>query len=278
MRLQRIKKFLRKFSLLGKALRKFNNDNGFFLSSGIAFNILINLIPFILLILALLGTYLYNHQEVVHHISGYLKNVAPILDPKIIENLMKLIESRKIVGILGFIGLIWFSTMVFASLRNAFNIVFQVKKKRGMLRGIGIDLVMILLTGFLLLVSLLLAPILIFLKGYQEQIHLAIRPLIQWILKYLLPFSFSYCLFFLIYKIIPNKKIRLNSALQAALFASLLWELAKHLFTWYVGNLAQYSFFYGSLSTLIIFVFWVFYSSMILVLGGEFAYFLEEDQ
>ena len=85
-------------------------------------------------------------------------------------------------------------------------------------------------------------------------------------------------MFFLIYKIIPNKRVHFKSALQAALFAGLLWELAKHLFAWYIVHLAEYSIFYGSLSTLVIVVLWVYYSSMILVVGGEFAYFLEEDR
>ena len=62
MRFKRLKKVLKNFGLLWQALRKFNDDNGFFLSSGIAFNILINLIPFIMLLSALVGTYLYNDQ------------------------------------------------------------------------------------------------------------------------------------------------------------------------------------------------------------------------
>jgi membrane protein len=137
---------------------------------------------------------------------------------------------------------------------------------------------MVLLVGILLLVSMILSPVVTFLQGYQERIPVAIGPTIQWILKYLLPFILTYCMFFLIYKIIPNNKVHIKSALQAALFTSLLWELAKHLFAWYVLHLFGYSTFYGSLSTLVIFVFWVYYSSMILIVGGELAYFLEEDR
>jgi membrane protein len=278
MRFKLPKKILKNFGLLWPALRKFNDDNGFFLSSGIAFNILINLIPFILLLLALVGTYLYNDQEVLNHIRAYLRDVAPTLDPKIIGSLMDLIESRRIVGILGFVGLLWFSTWVFSSLRIALNIVFQIEKRRGMLWGIGVDLLMILLAGIFLLLSMILSSMVTFLQGYHGQIPVAIGPTIQWILKYLLPFFLTYCMFVLIYRIIPDKKVHFTSALQAALFASLLWELAKHLFAWYVVHLAQYSFFYGSLSTLVIFILWVYYSSTILVVGGEFAYFLEEDR
>jgi membrane protein len=277
-RFKRLKKILKNFGLLWQALRKFNNDNGFFLSSGIAFNILINLIPFIMLLLALVGTYLYNDQEVLNHIRAYFRDVAPTVDPKIMKNFMDVIQSRRIVGILGFVGLLWTSTWVFSSLRIALNIVFRVEKSQGMLRGIGVDLLMILLAGILLLVSMILSPVVTFLQSYQGQIPVAIGPTIQWILKYLLPFFLTCCMFFLIYKIIPNKRVHFTSALQAALFTGLLWELAKHLFAWYIVHLAGYSFFYGSLSTLVIFVLWVYYSSTILVVGGEFAYFLEEDR
>ena len=273
-----LKKVPKDLGLLWQALKKFNDDNGFFLSSGVAFNILITLFPFIMLLLALVGTYLYKDQEVLNHIRAYIRDVAPTVDPKIMGNLMDLIQKRRIVGILGFVGLLWTSTWVFSSLRIALNIVFRAKKSQGMIQGIMVDLLMIVLVGILLIVSMILSPVVIFLQGYQGWIPLAVGPTIQWILKYLLPFILTYCMLSLIYKIIPHSKVHIKSALQAALFTSLLWELAKHLFAWYVVHLARYSIFYGSLSTLVIFVFWVYYSSTILVVGGEFAYFLEEDR
>ena len=164
------------------------------------------------------------------------------------------------------------------SLRVALNIVFQAQEGRGMLRGIVVDLLMIVLVGALLFVSMILSPVVIFLRNYQGRIPVAIGPTIQWTLNYLLPFLLTCCMFLLIYKIIPNRRVLFTSAFQAALFAGLLWELAKHLFAWYVIHLARYSLYYGSLSTLAIFVLWVYYSSTILVVGGEFAYFLEEDR
>ena len=278
MRFKLLKKILKNFGLLSQALSKFNDDNGFFLSSGITFNILINLIPFIMLLLASVGAYLFNDEEVLNHIRAYFRDVAPVLDPNIMGTLMDVIQNRRIVGILGFVGFLWLSRCVFSSLRTALNTVFQVEKRRGMLRGIGIDLLMILLTGILLFVSMTLSSVITFLQSYQGQIPVAIGPTIQWILKYLLPFFLTMGMFFLIYKIIPNERIHFKSALKAALFTGLLWELAKHLFGWYVIYLARYSIVYGSLSTLVVFVVWVYYSSTILIVGGELAYFLEEDR
>jgi membrane protein len=277
-RFKRLNTVLKNFSLFWQALKKFNGDNGFFLSSGIAFNILVNLIPFIMLLLALVGTYLYKDQDVLNHIHAYFRNVAPALDTKIAKNLADIIQNRQIVGVLGFIGLLWFSTWVFGSLQIAFNIVFRVEKRRGMLRGIVIDLLMIFLAGILLLVSMFLSSGITALQSFRGQIPVAIGPPIQWILKYALPFILTFCMFFLIYKIIPHTRIHFKSALQAALVTGLLWELAKHLFTWYVLHIARYTILYGSLNTLVLFVLWVYYSSAIVVVGGEFAYFLEEDR
>ncbi|MBN2439631.1 MAG: YihY/virulence factor BrkB family protein [Deltaproteobacteria bacterium] len=277
-RFKQLREILKNFGLLWQALKKFNNDNGFFLSSGITFNILINLIPFIMLLLASVGAYLYNDQDVLNHIRAYFRNVAPVLDPQIVKNLIDVIQNRQIAGILGSLALLWFSTCVFGSLRIALNIVFRVKKGRAMLRGIGIDLLMIFLVGILLLVSMILSSVVTFIQGYQGRIPVAIGPTIQWILKYLLPLILTVGMFLLIYKIIPNKEVLFKSALQAALFTGLLWELAKHLFGWYVIHLAEYSSVYGSLSTLVIFILWVYYSSTILIVGGELAYFLEENR
>jgi membrane protein len=277
-RFKQYKKNFKNFGLLWQALRKFNDDNGFFLSSGIAFNILINLVSFIMLLLSLVGTYLYNDQEVLYHIRAYFKNIAPGLDPKIAKNLVDVIQNRQIFGILGFVLFLWFSTWIFSCLRIALNIVFRVEKSRGMLRGIFVDLVMIILSGSMLLLSMLLSSGVTFLQGYKGQLSVTIGPATQWILKYLISFFLTFCMFFLIYKIVPNKKIHYKSALQAALITSMLWELAKHLFTFYVVHSAVYSVIYGSLSTLVLFILWVYYSSVILIVGGEFAYFLEEDR
>ena len=257
--------------LLWQALKKFNTDNGFFLSSGIAFNILINLIPFSILLLAVFGVYLYNDQEVLGHMRAYMRNVAPTMDPKIMSNLMDVIQNRQAMGILGFAGLTWFSTWVFSSVRIALNIVFQVGKPRGIIRAFGVDLLMVGVVGTLFLINMILSSFVTVLQRLSGVDSVAMGPTILWMLKYLLPLVFTYCMFSLIYKVIPNKTVHFKSALKAALFASLLWELAKHLFAWYVTNIATYSIFYGSLSALVVFVLWVYYSSVILVVGGELA-------
>jgi len=272
-----IRRMLNILRLLWLALKKFYDDNGFLLSSGLSFNLLVGLIPLFLLLLALIGTYLYSDREVLTHIRRYLENVAPSLDPRIMRSILRVIQDRKIVGILGIGGLIWTSLWVFSTLRTALHIIFQVKKGQGILRGTAMDLLMILLVGILHFANMTLTSVMTYVKRYRFGFRspLELGALIGFSLKYVIPF-FSFLMFFLIYKIIPNKKIYFKGALQAALFTSLLWEGAKQFFGWYILSLKGFTVIYGSLSTSAIFVLWVYYSSIILLRGGEVAYFREK--
>lgn len=272
----RIKRTRGKFQFLWAILKKFDRDHGFFLSAGITFNLIICLIPLSLLLLGLVGTYLYSDKEVLTHIRRYLEGMAPALDPRIMKNILGIIQSRKIAGIMGIVGLIWTSTWVFSSLRTAFNIIFQVEKERGIFRGKAIDLLMIGLAGISHLASMGLTSLMTYTQRYRFKTPLDLGPLFGFFLKYLLPFLFTFWMFFLIYKIIPNRKIHYRTALQAAFFISLFWEVAKQLFGWYIFNIGRFSMVYGSLSALIIFFLWVYYSSVIVILGGETVFLLEK--
>jgi membrane protein len=266
----------KRLHFLWEAFKKFDDDNGFFLSSGVTFNLLICFVPLLLLLLALVGTYLSSDREVLSHLDRYIEGAIPSLDPKIMESILTIIHNREIVGGLGIVGLAWTSTWVFSSLRTALNAVFQVEKRRGILRGKAVDLLMVFLAGLFLWVSMLVTSSITLLQGYRVSSFVDMGALFQMVLKYLLPFFFTYWMAFFIYKIIPNRKIGVGIGLKAALFTSFLWEAAKQFFGWYVLHLGRFSILYGSLSTLAIFFFWIYYSSSILLLGGEIAFLLQK--
>jgi membrane protein len=137
---------------------------------------------------------------------------------------------------------------------------------------------MILLVGIFLLTSMGITSMITLAQSYRFSLFVDMRPILRFILKYFIPYFFTFWMSFFIYKIIPNKKISFKPALQAAIFTSLLWEIAKQLFGWYVMHLGRFSMVYGSLSTLAIFFLWIYYSSAILLLGGEVAYSLEQSK
>jgi len=265
-----------KLRLFLDALKRFDEDHCFLLSSGIAFAILLSLIPLLLLVLALIGTYLFSDQEVLNHISEYLKDMFPSLDPEIKKNILKIVQDRRIVGILGMGGLLWTSTWVFSSLSSALNIIFRVEKDRSLLRGKAVDLFLLLLAGTLLLMSMALSSVITLFQGYLFKFPLDIGFIFHPILKYLIPFFLTFCMFFLIYKIAPNRRIPFLIALKATFVAGILWEVAKQLFGWYILHLGRFSVVYGSLATVAIFLLWIYYTAAIFLLGGEIASLLEQ--
>jgi len=260
------------------ALNKFKADSGFFLSSGITFSLLMGLIPLSLLLLALAGAYLYSDQVVLSHLSKHLEDMLPSVDPNMMNSILTIIQDRKIVGFLGIVGVVWTATCVFSSLRTALNIVFQVEAGQGILKGKAVDLFMVFLAGVFHIVTMGFTSVVTYIHGYHFSLFLELGPIIRFFLKYLLPFFFTFWMFFLIYKIIPNRKIHFWAAFRATFFTSLFWEGAKQFFGWYVLRLGGYSLVYGSLGTLVIFVLWVYYSSAILLLGGEIAFLLEKER
>jgi membrane protein len=94
---------------------------------------------------------------------------------------------------------------------------------------------------------------------------------------YLVPFLLVLLLLFLIYYLVPNRWGPARASFQGALFATVLWETAKHLFTWYVSAFGKgFSLVYGSLSAMAVLLVWTYYSAAVLLLGAEVAALLEK--
>ncbi len=260
---------------LWTAIRKFDADNGFFLAAGIAFNILLSLIPLILLLLSVIGSYLYSDAEVAQHIAAYLGGLSPVTDPRIMGSLTNLIQTRASAGVIAIVGLVWTASMLFNSLRISLNLVFGATRRRGTLRGWAVDLLMILVAGSTLMASMLLTSGIELIQRHAASLPLDFGPALTLIFKYALPFLFTFLMSVLVYKIVPDREISIGPVLEAALFTSLFWEAAKQLFGWYVMHAGTYSLIYGSLSAVAVFFLWVYYSAAIFLLGAEVACLLE---
>jgi membrane protein len=95
-----------------------------------------------------------------------------------------------------------------------------------------------------------------------------------YLLKFL-PIIASTVGFFLIYLIVPNRKVNWRSAIFGALVAAVLFEMAKRGFAWYITTFPSYQRVYGALAAIPIFLFWVYLSWNIILLGGTIAATLE---
>jgi membrane protein len=255
-------------------------DNIFFLAGGIAFNIMLVAVPFVLLLVSGLAT-LLNHSadqtfaDVTAIIDSLLPPHAETSESPVHRLLIDIIRTRGAVGVYSAIGFIWFSTRLFGSLRSVLADVFDIETDRGIIQGKLFDIQITIMSTLLLVAYTALSAYLALAttRGVQIIERLGIRAdvmgTVEYVLGRLVAFTFVAAMFFALYKFLPNRKIRWQTALLAAVFTSTMFEVAKNVFTAYVAEFNPGSVYTGTLYALVIVVFWVYYAAMIFILGGE---------
>ena len=261
---------------LVSAVKKFDRDRGFFLASGIAFQVLLCLVPLALLVLSFAGTYLLSNDSVTEQVERYLARAAPVFDPSLQKGLLEIVTHRQTSGLIGTIGLLWMATTVFSWLRMALDTIFDVPKPHGTLLGFAVDLGMIVLSAASFLASVGLTAAIEYLQRAQTAIFPAAPGLLLKIaLSFGVPFAATLLFCFLIFRLLPNRRVAARSAVWGAVFTGVLWEASKHLFTWYVLSFGSYSIVYGSLGAAAVVLVWTYYSAAVLLLGAEVTALLE---
>ena len=166
------------------------------------------------------------------------------------------------------------ATAVLTELQSALNLIWKAPPSGGLgvwhliksrLAGLSI----ILVIGFLLLVSLVLSTALAAFSDYLDWILPGLATTLN-VVHMTLSFAFTTVLFALIFKILPDKANEWEEVWLGAAVASLLFTIGKHLISLYIGssNIAST---YGAAGAFIIILVWVYYSVQILLLGAEFA-------
>ncbi len=255
-------------------------DNIFFLAGGIAFNILLAAVPFVLLFASGLGYLLNQNADAssaeVNDIVYRFLPPSPAGE-QLGKVLVDIIKSRQAIGLYSVIGFIWFSTRLFGSLRSVLAQIFDIDSDRGIIAGKLFDIQITVVSSLLLVAYTALTAYLALAttRGLTVLGQLGLRKDVMGSIEYqlgqLIAFFFIGLMFFSLYKFLPNRKIRWQTALIAALFTSILLDLAKRGFASYVKSFNPGSLYTGTLAALIIVVVWVYYAAMIFILGGEVA-------
>jgi membrane protein len=254
-----------------------------FLAGGIAFNILLAAIPFVLLLVTGLT---YILPVVLGHPIDTREAVATLLDRllppgeahlagpinRVLEDILR---TRASVGIASAVVFLWFSTRLFGSLRTVLGDVFDIQTERGIIEGKIFDTKITLIATLLFVASTAVTTYigLATTRGLQVLLTLGIRSDVMsrleiWIARGV-AFTFIALMFFALYRYLPSRRIRAQTAWVAALFASVLFEIARIVFTWAVQQASPQTIYTGTLLALIILVVWCYYGALIFILGGE---------
>ena len=159
---QNVNRIDRLFSFLLRVLRGFKRNQGLLLSGAVAYYTLLSIVPMSVLALIVLSHFIEGEQ-LFHTLSTYLEMVIPGYAATLTEQVRVFLEHRKVIGIIGFLVMLFFSSIAFKVLENAMSVIFfhRVRiKRRNLFISVIIPYVYIFLMGLgILLVSFIAGAI-----------------------------------------------------------------------------------------------------------------------
>jgi membrane protein len=184
------------------------------------------------------------------------------------------LNSRREIGLIGFVAFVWLSTRLFGSVRAILREIFDLRQSRGVIQGKIFDAQMVLVSSVLVILNIGITIVynLVMARGFEfiglspEQVGFAERAS-----AWFTALAFIFLLFLLLYKYVPARRVPWRMALTAAAFTAVCWEILKVGFTFYLTRVASYQSIYGGIATLVVVVVWFYYLSIVFVLGAEVA-------
>lgn len=256
-------------------------DNILFLAGGIAFNILLAAIPFVLLIITgftyvLPKLMTVSPADAAHQfIAGFLPaqtGAGAALVYAMVDDVMR---TRGTVTIYSAIIFAWLSTRLFGSLRSALADVFDIENERSIIRGKIFDLQITIVATLLFSISQVISAYLLLgtTRGLSVLSDLGLRQDVvgqaELLFGRLTAFAVFTLMFFCLYKYLPVRRVRTRTAWLAAVFSALGFEIAKVVFRQVLASLDVSSLYTGTIAAMVIVVAWVYYVAVIFLIGGE---------
>nr|WP_298375847.1 YihY/virulence factor BrkB family protein [uncultured Halomonas sp.] len=262
---------LYRFSL--RVLAAFFKNRGILLAGGVGYNVLLSAIP-LFAVLSVLLTHIVDSQRLMEIISIQAGHLAPAHADILLDAVNALLESRDVVGIVGTLVLLFFSSFAFRMMEDSISLIFHQPNipthRRFWVSALLPYMFMIMLGAGLLALTLLVAianafnELLLMVFGFEVHSALLSKALLN-----LLSFFGMIGLFTAIYKIMPVVRISPTRALIGGFVAALLWEITRFILVYYFANISFVNVIYGSLATLIVLLLSLEIGAVILLLGAQ---------
>lgn len=264
---------LRLFSFLWRVLRGFKRNQGMLLSGAVAYYTLLSIVPMLILALIVLSHFI-EEEQLFHTLSTYIEMMVPGYAATLTDQVRVFLEYRKVVGIIGFIAMLFFSSIAFTVLENAMSVIFfhrvRIKRRHFLISAI-IPYVYIFLMGLgILLVS--------FIAGVLETLEKRQLIILGWSLRlegtsvvvlYILGMLGEVLMLTSIYLVMPVGRITFHHALIGGIAATILWEVTRRMLVWYYSVLSMVNLIYGSFATAVVALLSIEAAALILLLGAQ---------
>lgn len=265
------------WKILRQSYQEWNSDKASRLAAALSYYTAVAIAPLLVLMVMLIGWF-YGENSAQGQVVGQLR---ALVGPQGAEVAEAVIESADrpdlagIAGILSLITLLWGASNVFVELQDSLNTIWGVELKqrsrgiRAVIRERFLSFGMVLVIGFLLLVSLILSAILSALGGVFTVLLPNMEALWQGV-NLVISFGITTLLFALIYKVLPDAKFAWKDVWMGATVTALLFTVGKWLLGLYLGNQTTSSA-YGAAGSLVVLLIWIYYSAQIFFFGAEFT-------
>lgn len=281
MMIKRIKK-LTVFQILSDSVKDFTSGESMGLAAGTAFYTIFSLPALLIIILNIGGTF-YSESEVKSELLVQVEDLAGTDSRETLEEILKnfsLEDQGVIPNFVAILILAFSATTVFVSLQNAINHIWHIKPKpeKGILKFVINRLLSFSLVasiGFILIISLILDAALVVINHYIKEYLVDLNLNTVAIVHYAITQAVLVVIFALMYKILPDARVRWRDTWMGAIVTMLLFALGKYLIGLYLGN-SDIGSAYGAAGSLAILLVWVYYSVVIFLFGAQITYYIAE--
>lgn len=247
------------------------------MAASLAYYTIISLAPLLLIAIAIAG-FVFGRDAAQNTISAELQGFVGADGANVIRTMIQSAHKPAqsvIASIVGIIVLLVGASGVFGEIQDALNVIWDVntKAKTGiwnLVKGRLLSFGMVIVIGFLLLVSLAISA---FLAGMFKLIGGAIPvpSILVHSVELLVSLFVVTMLFALLFKVLPDTKLNWNHVLFGAFATALLFTMGKFAIGMYLGKTVSSSS-YGAAGSVILVISWVYYSALILYFGAEFTH------
>lgn len=272
------KEYLKQFwKVILATFSGFSNDNGLKFSASLAYYTVFSLAPLIILIVAVSGLFL-GHDAATGSLYPEIKKYVGADAAKQIQEMLAGLEfsgKSGIAVVISVVTLLIGASSIFIEIQDSLNIIWRVKAKpkKGwvkMLQNRFISFSLIISLGFLLIASLAVNLLISALSNQITRFLPAVTELVMKGVNMFVTFVVISVLFGIIFKFLPDVKIKWKDVRSGAMFTAILFMIGQFVISQYITYTAQGST-YGAAGSLIVILVWIYYTSAILYIGAEFT-------
>jgi membrane protein len=259
------------FHFLRDVVNEFLTDNCPHLAASISYYTLFCLFPLTLAAIAILG-WLTSDPNVESKVIDADSDFLPESSGFTTKTIQSINNSWEATGVVAIIGLLWGGSAIFNATRKALNAAWGVWEPRPFFVDRFLELCMMMGLGVLLLTSLGVTAALSVVRKYSSDTvdNAFVNGDFLWNAALILVTAgLAFVTFLLLFKFIPNTKVRWSDVWGGALMAAIGFEGAKQLFVWYTTNHSLYNAVYGTMGALIALMVWIYVSAFIMLLCAK---------